>query len=245
MTQQFPIVKLALTLAPLELTLRAVYNLACLQCTLSRSTEGEEQGKHLEKAWTLLLNATDEPALARRARVDPSLDPLRTSRDYRDRFEARFRKVEAPPPSRGLTELSVVGGHASALARLGITTVRQLRERLSSTAERAEIKEKLRLSDATVSRWCDVTELIEKVALGLGVRAANLLTAVGIFSLRDLAAVADGAELRRQLIDANKANPQLNTIVGIADVNGWIRAAQDATTQEEKAEPSGPMVPAS
>ena len=225
-----PIVKRAQELPRLKLTLRAVYNQACLHCSLSRGLKGVDQDEHLARAWALLLDAAHEPTIARRARLDPSLDPLRKSR-FGDKFRARFREAELSSPRGGLVELRVVGKHAKALQGLGITTVRQLREELASPSDQMKIAEELGLSLATVSLWRNISELIEEVKFDLGVRSANLLTDVGIFSLKDLAAVEDAAELRKQLVDANAATPRVVTVVGTAVVQAWIKAAQEATTR--------------
>lgn len=187
---------------------RTFYNLACYH-------SGREC---LDEAVDCLRFALEVPALCKWAAEDPAL------KNVREKCEEELGKI-CPElgTSQSLSRVRFIGAFASALAKRSIKTHEQLLEKTATDKDVAALMSATGVSAQTVERWKGAARLL---ALGASATIVNLLEAVGVWSVTDLAREKP-AELQRALKDAARAESAEATPPSHAEVVDLVEKARE------------------
>ena len=208
---------------------RVNYNLACWYA--GRAQHAGRPGKDqptrsaLEKvALGQLELAVAGGAYVRKvARTDPSLKWLRRTRN-KQTVTAFWKLVGKDGEATGeLADLAVVGvAWSRLLATVDVKTLADLRKRLVTAEERADLAARLDAPIATMTEWKEAMQLADLVG---SVPAANLVSQAGIATVKQLAS-ANAAVLARRLSRINESPKVLLQDPEEPDVTAWIAGAK-------------------
>lgn len=114
--------------------------------------------------------------------------------------------------------------YAERLAKAGVTNTDQLKAR---TATRTERERLARAADIPYGRLLPIAQAVELMRIkGIGVRQANLLQAVGVASVKELAQRVPANLHERVGIANNISRPFVQRTPGMTTVTRWVTEAR-------------------
>ncbi|MBM3258491.1 MAG: DUF4332 domain-containing protein [Candidatus Sericytochromatia bacterium] len=114
--------------------------------------------------------------------------------------------------------------YAERLAKAGITNTDQLK---AKTATRADRERLARAADIPYGRLLPIAQAVELMRIkGIGVRQANLLQAVGVASVKEMAQRVPANLHERLGIANNISRPFVQRTPGLTTVTRWIGEAR-------------------
>jgi predicted flap endonuclease-1-like 5' DNA nuclease len=170
--------------------------------------------------WTaaaeVLREVAVDPDLAKRARSDPSVLPLKAKR------RPLWRKYLESAPELGA--IALIGPtYAAKLAEAGIADILTLRRRTSTRAGQRKLAAMVGLPASLVAEWAGVVGLAELERVGIP--GANLLHDAGVRTCNALAASSDAAALTAELAAYNDLTERMDEAPDKALVAKWIATA--------------------
>ncbi|MEB3203915.1 MAG: DUF4332 domain-containing protein [Candidatus Sericytochromatia bacterium] len=114
--------------------------------------------------------------------------------------------------------------YAERLAKAGVTNTDQLK---AKTATRTDRERLARAADIPYGRLLPIAQAVELMRIkGIGVRQANLLQAVGVASVKELAQRVPANLHERVGIANNISRPFVQRTPGITTVSRWVSEAR-------------------